>query len=218
MNNIQKVGAIMVLMVLSATVVWAQGAEDYAFEHEGFSEMKALFWEKSTTFRLLHGKRTLEVPIGSSGSIDYLVSLAGDKKLKLTAKEAFFIGQALPAWEVAKVKIGFDFAENGLGIKILSMGSGEKPQNGQTVVVHYTGTLEDGTEFDSSVRRGTPFEFPLGQGRVIKGWDLGIAELPVGTRAILWIPADLGYGSRGAGGVIKPGATLLFEVELLGVK
>ena len=95
-------------------------------------------------------------------------------------------------------------------------GAGAKPQTGDTVSVHYTGTLTDGTKFDSSHDRGEPIQFPLGQGRVIKGWDEGIAMMNVGDQAILVIPASIGYGSGGAGdGQIPPDATLIFVVELV---
>lgn len=89
---------------------------------------------------------------------------------------------------------------------------------GKTVSVHYTGKLTNGTVFDSSVTRGTPIEFQLGVGRVIKGWDEGIALMKVGGKATLTIPPELGYGARGAGGVIPPNATLIFDVELVSVK
>lgn len=118
------------------------------------------------------------------------------KKNKLTAK-------ALPS---------------GLHIATLTKGTGAKPQKEQTVVAHYTGKLLSGTKFDSSLDRGTPFEFKLGIGRVIKGWDEGFAEMTAGTKAILLIPSSLGYGERGAGRDIPPNAILVFEVELLDIK
>lgn len=105
-----------------------------------------------------------------------------------------------------------------LQIEDLIVGQGAEALAGQSVEVHYTGWLTDGTKFDSSVDRGKPFEFPLGGGRVIKGWDQGVAGMKVGGKRRLTIPPDLGYGARGAAGVIPPNATLVFEVELLGVR
>jgi peptidylprolyl isomerase len=98
------------------------------------------------------------------------------------------------------------------------VGTGASPKKGQTLRVHYTGTLVDGTKFDSSVDRGQPFTFPIGMGHVIKGWDEGVMSMRVGGKRKLIIPPDLAYAERGAGGVIGPNATLIFEVELLGVK
>ena len=107
---------------------------------------------------------------------------------------------------------------SGLKIIELQVGEGAEASSGQTVSVHYRGTLENGKQFDASYDRGTPFNFPLGAGRVIKGWDEGVVGMKVGGKRKLVIPPDLAYGSRGAGGVIPPNATLVFEVELLDVK
>ena len=107
----------------------------------------------------------------------------------------------------------------GSGLRYVDLieGTGTSPSTGDTVKVHYTGWLENGTKFDSSVDRGQPFVFPVGQGRVIKGWDEGVATMKAGGKRKLIIPAQLAYGDRGAGQVIPPGATLIFEVELLGI-
>jgi peptidylprolyl isomerase len=107
---------------------------------------------------------------------------------------------------------------SGLKYEELKVGTGATPKAGQMVSVHYTGTLENGTKFDSSRDKGVPFEFPIGTGQVIKGWDEGVITMKVGGRRKLIIPPDLGYGAEGAGGVIPPNATLIFDVELLGVK
>ncbi len=111
---------------------------------------------------------------------------------------------------------------SGLSYEDVVVGTGPSPVTGQTCVMHYTGWLwvneAKGTKFDSSVDRGSPFEFPIGRGRVIKGWDEGVSTMKVGGKRTLLIPPQLGYGDRGAGNVIPPGATLLFDVELLGVK
>lgn len=105
-----------------------------------------------------------------------------------------------------------------LKVEHLVEGTGAQPQEGEIVAVHYTGRLANGTVFDSSVERGEPIEFVLGQGQVIAGWDMGIAQLKVGGKAILTIPPELGYGKRGYPGVIPPNAVLTFEVELVEVK
>jgi peptidylprolyl isomerase len=110
-----------------------------------------------------------------------------------------------------KTASGLDYTE-------IEAGTGVAPQTGDIVQVHYTGTLTDGTKFDSSHDRGQPLEFTLGRGQVIAGWDEGIALMKVGGKASLVIPPELGYGARGAGGVIPPNATLHFDVELVGIK
>lgn len=103
-------------------------------------------------------------------------------------------------------------------IEDLVIGNGATATAGQTVSVHYTGWLTDGKKFDSSVDRNDPFEFRLGAGQVIAGWDQGVAGMQIGGKRKLTIPPNLGYGERGAGGVIPPNATLVFEVELLGLR
>lgn len=110
--------------------------------------------------------------------------------------------------------------KTGSGLEYIDVrqGEGATPQPGQTVIVHYTGTLENGQKFDSSRDRGEPFEFVLGQGQVIKGWDEGLSTMKVGGQRTLIVPSRLGYGSQGAGGTIPPDATLNFDVELIGIK
>jgi rhodanese-related sulfurtransferase len=114
---------------------------------------------------------------------------------------------------------GFTMADTSdLKIEITQKGSGTKAANGMSVSVHYTGKLTDGTKFDSSLDRGTPFTFTLGQGSVIKGWDQGVLGMMVGEKRTLTIPSELGYGSAGAGASIPPNATLIFDIELLDVQ
>ena len=108
--------------------------------------------------------------------------------------------------------------ESGLKYHDFVVGDGPSPETGQSVTVHYTGWLEDGTKFDSSLDRGQPFTFSIGMGQVIAGWDEGVATMKVGGKRQLVIPAELGYGEQGAGAVIPPNATLIFEVELLDVQ
>ena len=119
---------------------------------------------------------------------------------------------------LASVTEGYEKTASGLFYKIETPGAGASPSQGQNVSVHYKGSLLDGTVFDSSYKRNQPIDFALGVGQVIKGWDEGIALLSKGAKATFIIPADLGYGSAGAGGVIPPDATLQFEVELVDFK
>ncbi|KQS47628.1 MULTISPECIES: peptidylprolyl isomerase [Flavobacterium] len=153
----------------------------------------------------------------------------GDEAKKWNAIEAFRVFEGSRAKREAqareeaeakmeKLAAGFDKTESGLRYKMIQKGNGKKAENGKVVSVHYTGQLEDGKVFDSSYPRKKPIEFPLGKGHVIEGWDEGIALLQVGDKARFVIPSHLGYGSRGAGGVIPPNATLVFDVELMDVK
>ena len=117
-----------------------------------------------------------------------------------------------------KVKPGVKATASGLQYSVVKEGTGKKPTAESTVKVHYTGTLLDGTKFDSSVDRGQPFEFVIGVGQVIKGWDQGVAGMKVGGRRRITIPPNLAYGKRGAGGVIGPDETLVFVVDLIGLR
>lgn len=120
--------------------------------------------------------------------------------------------------ELDKLALGFEETKSGLRYQIIQKGSGKKAEAGNMVAVHYKGQLADGTVFDSSYKRNQPLDFQVGVGQVIPGWDEGICLLQVGDKARLVIPSDLGYGSSGAGGVIPPNATLVFDVELMDVK
>lgn len=132
------------------------------------------------------------------------------------------IATGVPATVSAQVAGKTVTTSSGLQIADQKVGTGATPRAGQICVMHYTGWLYQngakGKKFDSSVDRGTPFEFPIGRQRVIAGWDEGVASMKVGGKRTLIIPPNLGYGASGAGGVIPPNATLIFEVELLGVK
>jgi peptidylprolyl isomerase len=144
--------------------------------------------------------------------------------MSLTRRTALLaaLAASLPSLPAIAQTGKFMTTASGLQIKDTEVGTGAQPKRGQTCVMHYTGWLYTngvkGKKFDSSVDRGEPFEFPLGVGRVIKGWDEGVATMKVGGKRTLIIPPQLGYGERGAGGIIPPNATLMFDVELLGVK
>lgn len=126
--------------------------------------------------------------------------------------------KAIAEAEMDKIATGFNKTDSGLRYQILQKGNGTKAEKGKTVFVHYKGQLADGTVFDSSYKRNQPIDFSLGVGQVISGWDEGIQLLKVGDKARFVIPGDLAYGSAGAGGVIPPDATLVFDVELMDVK
>lgn len=148
--------------------------------------------------------------------------LEGIKCAALTLLNLAFVGLAMANIANAQDLTLQTTTASGLKIIDTAIGTGAAPESGQTCVVHYTGWLLNGgargTKFDSSVDRGQPFEFPIGRGRVIRGWDEGVASMKVGGKRTLIIPPDLGYGANGAGDVIPPHATLVFDVELLGVK
>jgi len=144
--------------------------------------------------------------------------------LRASALLTFILVAALGGITIATAQTAGKTMTTASGLQIIDtvVGTGASPKTGQTCVMHYTGWLyvngAKGKKFDSSVDRGQPFEFPIGTGRVIKGWDEGVASMKVGGKRSLIIPPALGYGANGAGGVIPPNATLIFDVELLGVK
>lgn len=145
-------------------------------------------------------------------AVEAFRSFEGLREKKIAAE------RAVKAAELDKLAAGFEETESGLRYQIIQKGAGKEAKAGQTVSVHYKGQLADGTVFDSSYKRNQPLEFQVGVGQVIAGWDEGICLLQVGDKARLVIPSDLGYGSAGAGGVIPPNATLVFDVELMDVK
>jgi peptidylprolyl isomerase len=172
-------------------------------------------WDEGIRGMQQGGKRLLIVPpdlaLGEMGS--------GDIPPNATLVMEIELVELLAPPEMTDVNPD-DYAttESGLMYYDIEKGDGDTPEIGQTVVVHYSGWLEDGTLFDSSIKRGEPFSFALGQGGVIAGWDEGLSTMKVGGKRQLVIPPDLGYGDAGAGAVIPPGATLIFEVELLAIQ
>lgn len=187
---------------------------DFCYTDQQFEGLCAQFSENQPNFLVQNGKKARYLPATSDADAGYFISLANTRKLKISAIEILFLQQALKAWEVESRKFGYTYRESGLGIKVLNEGEGPLPEKGKPVVVHYSGYLEDGTKFDSSYDRNKPFTFTLGIGQVIKGWDEGIGLLKAGSKALLRIPPDLGYGST-ARGQIPANATLYFEVEVL---
>jgi peptidyl-prolyl cis-trans isomerase A (cyclophilin A) len=185
---------------------------------------------KHTVFGQVVDGQDIVDAIAQGDIIDALeIVRVGEEAEKWNAIEAFrtFEGNRQKKIEDAKraseekmeqLAAGFEKTDSGLRYKMIQKGSGKNAENGKIVSVHYTGQLEDGKVFDSSYPRKKPIEFPLGQGNVIEGWDEGIALLQVGDKARFVIPPHLGYGPSGAGGVIPPNATLIFDVELMDVK
>lgn len=185
---------------------------------------------KHTVFgHVTHGQEVVDA-IAQGDEIEKLeIVRTGEEALAWNAIEAFRTFEGAREKRIAAEKAkaekameelasGFEKTESGLRYKIINKGTGIKAENGKTVSVHYEGSLPNGQVFDSSFKRKQPIDFTLGTGQVISGWDEGIALLQVGDKARFVIPSHLGYGSAGAGGVIPPNATLIFDVELMNVK
>jgi FKBP-type peptidyl-prolyl cis-trans isomerase len=185
---------------------------------------------KHTVFgHVEHGQEVVDT-ITQGDAIESLeIVRVGDAAQNWNAIEAFRTFEGAREKRIAEAKVkaeaemeelaaGFDKTDSGLRYKIIQKGSGAKPQKGSTVSVHYEGCLSNGQVFDSSYKRNQPIDFSLGVGQVIPGWDEGIGLLQVGDKARFVIPSHLAYGSAGAGGVIPPDATLIFDVELMDVK
>ena len=174
-------------------------------------------WDEGLSSMKIGGKRILTIPPelgygerGAGGRIPPNATLIFEIELIDIKKPFIDKDFELPGEEI--------LTDSGMIMIDHIVGDGNKPNPTQIVVVHYTGKLENGTKFDSSHDKGSPFEFPLGMGKVIKGWDEGISTMNIGGKRTLIIPPYLAYGERGAGGVIPPNATLLFEVELVAIK
>lgn len=185
---------------------------------------------KHTVFgHVEHGQEIVDA-IAQGDEIKSLeIVRVGDKAESWDAIEAFrtfeyshekrlAVEKAEAEAEIEKIAASFEKTKSGLRYKIIQTGSGSKAEKGKTVSIHYEGSLSNGQVFDSSFKRNQPIDFQLGIGQVIAGWDEGIGLLKVGDKARFVIPSELGYGSAGAGGVIPPNATLIFDVELMDVK
>lgn len=191
---------------------------DYTHTYEQIPGKCVHFCVEDSTVFLYTGKGKL-IPFRMLPGGGFQAALAtvqqNNSAGKLSPEDVLFLVNAYTVWDTKRMTIGFTFTTTGLGYKITEQGSGKLPEVGKKVFVHYRGYLEDGTEFDNSFKRNDPIAFELGTGRVIKGWDEGIQLFPVGSKGTLRIPPDLGYGARGAGGVIPPNATLFFDIEVV---
>jgi len=190
-------------------------ATDYCFTDSVMAGKAVLFKANTDTFYFVPGTGKKAVKL-THPKTSGLAEVSGLKKeyAKMTSDDILFLTFALGEWETQKMNIGFITTASGLSYRIDSKGSGKNPEAGKKVKVHYKGYLPDGTKFDSSFDRNQPFEFSLGKGQVIKGWDEGIQLFPVGSKGTLRIPPQLGYGNR-PNGSIPANATLFFDIEVI---
>ena len=205
--------------VITHYTIWVQGEDEDTFVFSSSFSQPLTFvigsgnivfpgWDEGVTGMKLGGKRFLVIP----------PDLALGEPNSTLVMEIELVDLTVPPKMSEVYEDDYATTESGLKYYDFEVGDGATPEAGQTVIVHYTGWLDDGTMFDSSVERGQPFPFVLGEGNVIAGWDEGLASMNVGGKRQLVIPPELGYGETGAGGVIPPNATLIFEVELLEIQ
>lgn len=191
---------------------------DYCFTHEAFPNKCASF-VSGAEYLYLQKKggdvTKIDMPSGSLTDIAWLIQVSENKKLKTSGADILFLERAIEDWKSAEKTLNMLTTPSGLKYKFFEKGTGKLPESGKNVSVHYKGYLENGNEFDNSFKRGQPISFMLGVGKVIKGWDEGIQLFPVGSKGILRIPPELGYGARGAGASIPPNSVLFFEIEVV---
>lgn len=240
-----KIKITSLFVLFFSFLLLSQAQDDNCVAVEGFSAdlsfTSDLFPGKCAQFALDQdhfyfqskaGKAPVKIMLGDQLDRSLVLGLVEKKTIK-KAVDALFLVDAIDAWTTERVALKekkyaetkysaaeleafeFEMQESGLGIHVLEKGSGPLPEKGKPVAVHYRGYLLNGKIFDESYKRGSAFSFPLGMGRVIKGWDEGIAKLPTGSHALLKVPADLGYGARGSG-PIPPNSTLIFDVFVKG--
>jgi peptidylprolyl isomerase len=207
-------------------IIWVKTDEGYIFVDQstagsplsfvlGRGDMVFPGWDEGATGMNVGGKRLLVIPpdLGLGSEENSVIPANSTLVMEIELTD---VKEPQIATEVGEQD--FTTTESGLKYYDLETGTGDSPEAGQTVVVHYTGWLTDGTQFDSSLDRGETFSFVLGAGNIIPGWDEGLATMKVGGKRQLVIPPSLAYGDQGAGSVIPPGATLIFEIELLEIK
>ncbi len=205
---------------------------DFCFQEDGLANRCVQFTEDSNSFYYQDNNRKKAVPMKFALPADlgkcsttYLLGLDPEQKLRLAGADLLLIEhgialwrqmEGIRKWDMSVINAGFSIMESGLAYKPLVIGTGRLPEKGKRVNVHYTGYLESGKKFDSSLDKKQSYQFALGLGQVIKGWDEGISIMTVGSRYLLKVPPALGYGQAGAGGgLIPPNATLYFDVRLI---
>jgi FKBP-type peptidyl-prolyl cis-trans isomerase len=218
-RQLQLLPLVATLLVsLSACVtakrIAAPAKPDFSFREGGVPGTQVDFLAKDSLLYLTQGAQARAYPIPRDGKVATLLQLQKTNK-SLSLEDVLLVQASLGPWEAAKAMLGYTLLPSGLAYKITQEGTGKLPEKGKKVAVHYKGYLEDGKEFDNSFTRGEPIEIVLGTRQVIEGWDEGIGYFKVGSKGTLRIPANLGYGARGAGAVIPPNSLLFFDIEVV---